>query len=117
VPEDAPAAKTLPVALERREEAQPAVARAAATASAAQAKPVRRERRLRRLKHSELSTEMMLASAEIIRRHHGARVGTEIDVEVDEKPFVARIERHFHPVGGAVKPWGHHPGVSLFVER
>jgi hypothetical protein len=73
------------------------------------------ERRLRRLKRADLSTAMMLASAEVVKRHYGRPFGSEVALEIEGKPYVARIERHFHPEGGSVKPWGYHPGVSLFA--
>lgn len=81
---------------------------------AEQAQP---KRRLRRLTRAELSTEMMLASAEVVKQHHAKRVGTEIELDLAGKSYVARIERHFHPEGGPIKPWGYHPGVSLFAAR
>jgi hypothetical protein len=77
--------------------------------------PVAKQRRLRRLKHRDLNMDLMLVSADLIKRHHAKRIGSEIDVEIAGKPYVARIERHFHPEGGAIKPWGFHPGVSLFA--
>ena len=33
----------------------------------------------------------------------------------DNKDFVARIEQHYHPPGGALRPWGPHKGVSVFA--
>lgn len=78
------------------------------------AAPVVAKRRLRRVRQHELNTTLMLASAELIKKHHAQRFGTEIEVEIVGKRYVARIERHFHPEGGAIKPWGYHPGVSLF---
>jgi hypothetical protein len=72
------------------------------------------KRRLRRVKHEELSMDLILASAELIKTHH-KQVGTEVPVEISGKHYIARIERHFHPEGGRAKPWGYHPGVSLFV--
>jgi uncharacterized cupredoxin-like copper-binding protein len=77
--------------------------------------PVAKQRRLRRLKHRDLNSDLILVSADLIKRHHAKRIGSEIEVEVAGKPYVARIERHFHPEGGAIKPWGFHPGVSLFA--
>lgn len=74
-----------------------------------------KQRRLRRLKHQELNLDMMAVSADLIKRHYAKRIGSEIEVEIAGKPYVARIERHFHPEGGAIKPWGFHPGVSLFA--
>jgi hypothetical protein len=91
------------------------VAEAVAAAPAAVAAPVVARRHLRRLKQHELDTGLMLASAELIKKHHAKRFGSEIEVEIQGKSYVARIERHFHPEGGAIKPWGYHPGVSLFA--
>lgn len=73
--------------------------------------------KLRRLQKSEVTQAMLALAGDIVRRHHAKPVGTQIEVDVDGKHLVARIERHFHPEGGAVKPWGFHPGVSLFVPR
>ena len=72
------------------------------------------KRRLRRVKHEELSADLIAVSAELIKSHH-KRVGSEVPVEISGKQYIARIERHFHPEGGRAKPWGYHPGVSLFV--
>ena len=74
-------------------------------------------RGLRRLKKAETSPAMLQLAASIVKRHYAKPVGTEIAVEVEGKQVVARIERHFHPEGGPVKPWGFHPGVSLFIAR
>jgi hypothetical protein len=97
----------------------PSVARAGAQELLVKAKPAATEptleRRLRRLKRADLSTAMMLASAEVVKQNYGRRFGTEIALEIEGNPYVARIERHFHPEGGSVKPWGYHPGVSLFA--
>ena len=74
-------------------------------------------RGLRRLKKAETSPVMLAVAAQIVRRHYAKPVGTEITVELEGKQIVARMERHFHPEGGSVKPWGFHPGVSLFIKR
>jgi hypothetical protein len=74
-------------------------------------------RGLRRLRKAETSPAMLQVAASIVKRHYAKATGTEITVDVEGKQIVARIERHFHPEGGAVKPWGFHPGVSLFVKR
>jgi hypothetical protein len=96
--------------------AAPVAAAPVATAPAAPeaVAPLVAKRRLRRVKQRELNTTLMLASAELIKKHHAMRFGSEIEVEIVGRRYVARIERHFHPEGGAIKPWGHHPGVSLF---
>jgi hypothetical protein len=73
--------------------------------------------KLRRMQPREISRSMLEVSAKIVRKHYAKPVGTQIEVEVEGKRVIARIERHFHPEGGAAKPWGFHPGVSLFVRR
>jgi len=73
--------------------------------------------KLRRMRTEEISKGMLEAAAKLVHKHHAKPVGTQIEVEVDGQRVVARIERHFHPEGGPVKPWGFHPGVSLFAPR
>jgi hypothetical protein len=73
--------------------------------------------KLRRLQKKETSPAMMQAAAAIVRKYHAKPVGTQVEVDVEGTHVIARIERHFHPEGGPVKPWGFHPGVSLFVYR
>lgn len=73
--------------------------------------------KLRRMRNEEITKNMLEAAARIVHKYHAKPVGTRIEVEVDGKRVVARIERHFHPEGGPVKPWGFHPGVSLFAWR
>jgi len=73
--------------------------------------------KLRRMQQHEITKDMLETAAKIVRKHYAKPVGTQIEVEVDGKHVTARIERHFHPEGGPVKPWGYHPGVSLFVHR
>lgn len=73
--------------------------------------------KLRRLRKTETSPELLQIAARIVRKYHAKPVGTQVEVVVEGRHVVARIERHFHPEGGSVKPWGFHPGVSLFVYR
>jgi hypothetical protein len=73
------------------------------------------KRHLRRLKQGDLNSDLIVASADLIKKHHNERFGSEVQVEIAGKQYVARIERHFHPEGGSIKPWGFHPGVSLFA--
>jgi hypothetical protein len=73
--------------------------------------------KLRRLRKAETSPGLLQVAARIVRTHHAKPLGTQVEVVVEGRRVVARIERHFHPEGGPVKPWGFHPGVSLFVYR
>ena len=70
-----------------------------------------------RYARAETSPAMLQEAARLVRRYHAKPVGTEITVDLEGKLVTARIERHFHPEGGPVKPWGFHPGVSLFIAR
>jgi peptidoglycan L-alanyl-D-glutamate endopeptidase CwlK len=51
-------------------------------------------------------------------RIRSLRLGAEVDSEItlaDGSRIVARVERHYHPPGGTMRPWGRHLGVSLFA--
>ncbi len=73
--------------------------------------------KLRRMLKAEISPAMLQVAAQVVRQYYAKPVGTQVEVDVDGKHVYARIERHFHPDGGPVKPWGFHPGVSLFIAR
>jgi peptidoglycan LD-endopeptidase CwlK len=72
-------------------------------------------RSLRRLTNTEVTPMIAEAAKRILRQHHQDAFGTEIPFEANGLAFVARIEEHFHPIGGPIKPWGHHPGVSVLA--
>lgn len=78
--------------------------------------PPRESIKLRRMRKAEISPAMLSVAAQVVRQHYAKPVGTQIELDVEGKHLVARIERHYHPEGGPVKPWGFHPGVSLFCE-
>jgi len=111
----APAVAQAATVLESVTPVEAAVSEAEVVVPQATAAPVRAKRHLRRLKQPDLNNDLIVASAELIKKHHNKRFGSEIEVEIAGKPYVARIERHFHPEGGPIKPWGFHPGVSLFA--
>jgi hypothetical protein len=70
---------------------------------------------MRRIRGSEMNVRLARKANEIIREHHKKAYGTNIPFEIDGKSYVGRIERHYHPPGGELRPWGPHPGCSLFV--
>jgi hypothetical protein len=72
---------------------------------------------LRRLLKREVTRGVALSARRIINEHHDEPFGTEIEFEDEGEIYVARIEEHYHPPGGEAKPWGPHPGVSVFVRR
>ena len=81
----------------------------------ASAEPQETKRVLRRIKGSELNKALVAKASQIIHEHHSEPFGTEIPFEIDGQEYVGKIERHYHPEGGELRPWGYHPGCSLFV--
>jgi hypothetical protein len=116
-PAVAPTSMATIVAAPEAAPSAPAVAAASADAERISPPRLLQNRGLRRLKKAETSPAMLQEAARIVRRHYAKPVGTEITVQIEGKLVTARIERHFHPEGGPVKPWGFHPGVSLFIAR
>jgi len=70
---------------------------------------------LRRIRGHEMTPALVIKANEIIREHHKKDFGTNIFFEIEGKRYVGRIEEHYHPPGGELRPWGKHPGCSLFV--
>ena len=99
-----------------------AVARSASRVSIPEAEtprpapaPAPEKTHLRRLAGKELNRALAIQAKAIIMAHHQDAFGTEIPFEIEGKRYVGRIERHYHPEGGPLKPWGFHPGCSLFA--
>lgn len=69
----------------------------------------------RRLGDDELTQGLIEESKRILKAHFRDPFGTEVPFTLAGSDYVARLERHYHPPGGARRPWGEHPGVSLFV--
>lgn len=42
-----------------------------------------------------------------------SNLGATYPFTVDGEHYVGRVERHFHPPGGPMRPWGPHPGISV----
>jgi hypothetical protein len=77
--------------------------------------PAPEKTHLRRLTGKEMNRALVEQAKRIILAHHQDAFGTEIPFEIEGKRYVGRIERHYHPEGGPLKPWGFHHGCSLFV--
>ncbi len=72
---------------------------------------------LRRLAANEVPVPMRAGLHTILRQNRDKKVGALITTTFEGKVYIARIETHYHPEGGPVRPWGNHRGISLFVER
>lgn len=77
--------------------------------------PTAPPRALQRLPQRQVTTAVAKQARRIIQAHGKDPFGTEIPFEAGGKSYVARIEQHYHPPGGEKRPWGPHPGVSVFV--
>jgi hypothetical protein len=108
----APAAEPAP---EMHAAASAPAAKQSAPRSEPPSLPVPAPAKLRRLKGSEMSVPLVKKAREIINEHYKKPFGTDIEFELDGKRYVGRIERHYHPPGGELRPWGHHAGCSLFI--
>jgi peptidoglycan L-alanyl-D-glutamate endopeptidase CwlK len=70
--------------------------------------------RLERLKDYQV-TEAISQNAIRLRNTvcRWENLGATYPFKVGDERFVGRVERHFHPVGGPIRPWGPHPGISV----
>lgn len=70
---------------------------------------------LRRLRQAEVTPEITANAVRILRAHRQDPFGTEVPFVAGGRLYVGRIEQHYHPPGGAARPWGYHPGVSVLA--
>ncbi len=111
-PEATPATADVEVAAE-----PPVVAVAAPRKPVPYTQPGEPPAHLRRLTAAEVPVPMRPGLHVLLREHSDAKVGALIPTTFDGKTYIARIEIHYHPEGGPVRPWGNHRGISLFAER
>ncbi len=77
--------------------------------------PAPKKRVVRRIKGSEMTVAVVKMARKIINEHYKKPHGFEVEFEIDGKNYLGRIEPHYHPPGGELRPWGHHSGCSLYV--
>lgn len=70
---------------------------------------------LRRLENAEVTTDISRHAQAILNANRSKPFGTEVRFVSDGASYVGRIEQHYHPPGGALRPWGEHPGCSVFA--
>ncbi|MGB1274190.1 MAG: hypothetical protein ACPG77_00455 [Nannocystaceae bacterium] len=87
-----------------------------------------------RAKNADVTTHMVQAAIDVLARSKAAaraRGWTEhcpptgptpcgvVEYFIDPatgRRYAVLVEEHFHQPGGPVKPWGKHPGASVFTE-
>lgn len=70
---------------------------------------------LRRLTNAEVTPEVSAEAVRILRAYRDRPYGFEVPFVANGREYVGRIERHYHPPGGAARPWGYHKGVSVLA--
>ncbi|HEX3597162.1 MAG TPA: hypothetical protein VHU80_18770 [Polyangiaceae bacterium] len=69
---------------------------------------------MRKLTPEEL-TPSLIKKAEDVLWKFDSPVGSEIVIEDSGKSVIARFEQHFHEIGGPLRPWGFHKGITLYA--
>jgi hypothetical protein len=69
---------------------------------------------MRKLTAEELSPSLIKKASELLWKFD-APIGSEIVIEHDGRSVVARFEQHFHEIGGPLRPWGFHKGITLYA--
>lgn len=71
---------------------------------------------LLRILNSQVTPAITAAAVQILEQDWRRDVGLEVPFEADGADWVGRIELHYHPYNGTMRPWGYHHGVSVFCE-
>jgi hypothetical protein len=69
---------------------------------------------MRKLTPEELTPDLIRKSTNVLWKFDSP-VGSEILLDSDGKSFIARFEEHFHEIGGPLRPWGFHKGITLYA--
>ncbi len=67
-----------------------------------------------RMKDHEVTPDITRKA--ILLRDNVARwenLGQQYLLHSGGETFIARVERHYHPPGGPIRPWGPHPGITV----
>jgi peptidoglycan L-alanyl-D-glutamate endopeptidase CwlK len=61
-----------------------------------------------------LTPDIIANASRILRELYPRELGAESLFDSGGRHYVAVLERHYHPPGGPLKPWGAHKGISTF---
>ena len=95
-------------------ESEPRSAASVALAPTANGPP-EAEKTLRVLQNRELTPAIIDVAETILHEHHDEPFGFEVPFELDGQRFVGRVEEHYHPPGGPLRPEGEHVGITVYV--
>ena len=69
----------------------------------------------RRAKQREITKEILALANE--RRKKTGLPGTFVQHQTASGPVGTLTEWHYHPPGGALRPWGYHHGITVVVPK
>lgn len=69
----------------------------------------------RRLRDNEVTPALSVEAKRLLTLYWKEPFGSEYPFDLEGRSYIARVEQHFHPPGGPLKPWGYHAGISLLV--
>lgn len=65
-------------------------------------------------KKAKPSPPVIAAGQKVLAEHADAPIGSEFRIEIEGKPFLARIEEHDNSSGDPTRPAGKHKGVTVY---
>lgn len=80
---------------------------------AATLEPATDESEWRRMTDAEVTPELGDVAVQILAEHSGEPYGTVVPFW--DGQYAGIIEEHYNEPGGARRPWGYHPGVTLYA--
>jgi hypothetical protein len=72
-------------------------------------------RNLRIITDSERTPELVRKAYQILSQYRNYPYGTEVPFQIDGIEYLAIVEQHYHKPGGSIKPYGYHPGVTVYT--
>lgn len=70
---------------------------------------------VRPLKGNEVTPDIKNQAEIVLRNLYGKPYGSEEKFEIEGKQYVGRLEQHYHEPGGSKKPYGNHPGITVYA--
>lgn len=70
-------------------------------------------RGLLRITNAQVTPAITAGAVAILQRYGRDDLGLEVPFAADNATWVGRLELHYHPFNGTMKPWGYHHGVSV----
>ena len=66
------------------------------------------------IRNADVTPAITAGAVAILHEYGRHDLGLEVPFEADSAPWVGRLELHYHPFNGTMRPWGYHHGVSVY---